>query len=1005
MLRKGKWEEFLAALQEYRDLGHAEPVPIEDLNKPAYDSYYLPMHGVVKESSTTTKLRVVFDASAKTSSGYSLNDLLLPGPISYPLLTNILLSFRVYRIGLSADISKMFREVSLHHADRDYHRFLFEDDGEVQDWRMKRLTFGINCSPFLATQVLRQLAKDCSTEFPEAAQSILKSFYVDDFLSGADSFEDASKLRQSLNLLLERGRMTLRKWRSNSPALRDTIPENLLEKENVHTIKAPSECHKTLGIHWNTTTDTLHVATPTLHPDDSPTKRQVLSDIARTFDILGWFTPTTIQLKMLLQRTWMLGLEWDHVLPDDLVSIWRQWREELPLVTNHPISRNYFNPEKNIHSLQLHGFCDASQLAIAAVVYVRALYTDTTVSVTLVVAKSRVAPVKPMTIPKLELSSAVLLSKLLHTVMAELSINIADVFAWSDSTIALGWICTPPTRLKTFVANRVVELTDRIPPVNWKHVPTSSNPADIASRGIAARELIQFQLWWHGSDWLHQAPNHWPIQDAGVRTSTLSTLKSFALTIRTEPPVTEHIINRFSSFQTCVNVIAWLYRFTDNASRNKESRLLSSLLTLEEVEHAEVILLKRHQCVYFPKDITAISAGATVSTSSQLHPLHPFMDKTGLIRVGGRLSNSKLSYQQMHPIILCRKSHLTLILVRQLHLANSHAGPTLLLGLLSRQYYVSGARRLVRKISRDCITCQREYAKTTTQQMGDLPQSRVRPSTPFARTGTDFAGPLTLRKGHTRKPVYVKAYVCLFICFSTSAIHLELVSGLSTEAFLAAFRRFAARRGCPEEVHSDNGSNYIGANHELEHMYNLLTKETSSKLICRYFNNSRIKWSFIPGKAPHFGGLWEAGIKSAKSLLRKTVGSHSLTFEECSTILADIEATLNSRPLCPLDSQPEDGVDVLTPGHFLIGKPLKALPQSSSQQIPLTARRRWNLCQKLAADFWARWTADYLQSLQRRQKWTNKSNNLQCGQVVLIKDQELFVRTWPLGVITEVHPG
>ncbi len=192
------------------------------------------------------------------------------------------------------------------------------------------------------------------------------------------------------------------------------------------------------------------------------------------------------------------------------------------------------------------------------------------------------------------------------------------------------------------------------------------------------------------------------------------------------------------------------------------------------------------------------------------------------------------------------------------------------------------------------------------------------------------------------------------------------MSDLSTEAFLAAFRRFAVRRGCPEEVHSDNGSNYIGANHELEHMYNLLTKETSSKLICRYFNNSRIKWSFIPGKAPHFGGLWEAGIKSAKSLLRKTVGSHSLTIEECSTILADIEATLNSRPLCPLDSQPEDGVDVLTQGHFLIGKPLKALPQSSSQQIPLTARRRWNLCQKFAADFWSRWTADYLQSLQRR---------------------------------------
>ncbi len=222
----------------------------------------------------------------------------------------------------------------------------------------------------------------------------------------------------------------------------------------------------------------------------------------------------------------------------------------------------------------------------------------------------------------------------------------------------------------------------------------------------------------------------------------------------------QHIINRFLSFQTCFYVIAWLYRFTDNASRNKQSRLLYSSLTLEEVEHDE--LLKRHHSVYFPKDITAISAGATVFTSSQLHPLHPFMDKTGPIHVGGWLSNSKLSYQQMHSIILCRKSCLTLILVRQLHLANSHAGPTLLLGLLSGRFYVSGARRQVRKISRDCITCQCEYAKTTTQQMGDLPHA-TRFSTPFARTGTDFAGPLTLRKGHTHKPVYVKAYVCLFI--------------------------------------------------------------------------------------------------------------------------------------------------------------------------------------------------------------------------------------------------
>ncbi len=238
-----------------------------------------------------------------------------------------MLSFRLYRIGLSADISKIFREVFLHHADRDYHRFLFENDGEVQDWRMKRLTFGVNCSPFLQ----HKCSVNGQRTAPQNSQRLLNPFSNLSMwmISGADSFEDASKLRQSLNLLLERGR----EWHYASG---DPI---LLPFETLFL-------YKTLGIHWNTTTDTLHVATPTLHPDDSPTKRQVLSDIARTFfDSLGWFSQTTIQLKILLQRTWMLGLEWDHVLPDDLVSIWRQWWEELPLVTNHPISRKYFNPE------------------------------------------------------------------------------------------------------------------------------------------------------------------------------------------------------------------------------------------------------------------------------------------------------------------------------------------------------------------------------------------------------------------------------------------------------------------------------------------------------------------------------------------------------------------------------------------------------------------------------------------------------------------------------------
>ncbi len=495
------------------------------------------MHGVFKESSTTTKLQVVFDSSAASSTGHSLNDILIPGTISYPPLINVLLRFRVHKVGLTADISKMFREVALHPQDKDLHSFLMENNtGDLQQWRMVRLTFGVNCSPFLATQVLRQLAEDYQEQYPAASKAILSSFYVDDFLSGAETVEEASHLRSSLTELLSFARMTLSKWRTNSSDLRDSIPPNLLETEEVQVIQPPAECHKTLGIHWRTATDMLHVATPQLCKTDIPTKRQVLSDMARTFDVLGWYTPATMSLKILLQ------------IPQDLCNTWKLWREELPLITEHSLSSHYFLADKTIQMLQLHGFCDASQLSIAAVVYVRAMHSDSQVSVHIVLAKSKVAPIEPQTIPKLELAAAGLLTKLLQTVQSELNIVSSSVFAWSDSTIALGWIRTPPVKLKTYVANRVVQITEALSPSHWRHVPSQHNPADVASRGTSIGDLLQHHLWWNGPEWLRSPPTDWP---SLTGTDTLSTplpeLKSFALVIEKEPNHIECLLTRFSN--------------------------------------------------------------------------------------------------------------------------------------------------------------------------------------------------------------------------------------------------------------------------------------------------------------------------------------------------------------------------------------------------------------------------------------------------------------------------
>lgn len=261
--RKGKFQEFQDALWDYARRGHAERVPPEELSLPVQLTYYLPTHSVFKESSTTTKLRVVFDASASTTTGSSLNDQLLAGPNLYPQLVSILVNFRRYPVGMTADVGKMFREISLHPEERNYHRFLMSgESGDIEDWRMTMLTFGITSSPFLATRVLRQAAELYKEEFPEAAEVIAKLLYVDDCIAGAETEEEAILLREQLTIIFTRIQMELRKWRTNSQPLRESISSELREEDSIQLFTAPNEIHKALGIHWKTMTDCLHIATP-----------------------------------------------------------------------------------------------------------------------------------------------------------------------------------------------------------------------------------------------------------------------------------------------------------------------------------------------------------------------------------------------------------------------------------------------------------------------------------------------------------------------------------------------------------------------------------------------------------------------------------------------------------------------------------------------------------------------------------------------------------------------
>ncbi len=330
------------------------------------------------------------------------------------------------------------------------------------------------------------------------------------------------------------------------------------------------------------------------------------------------------------------------------------------------------------------------------------------------------------------------------------------------------------------------------------------------------------------------------------------------------------------------------------------------------------------------------SPGNPVSSSSHILSLHPLLN---LIRVGGRLQNSHLAYEGKHPIILHRKTRITRLLAEQVHIISKHAGPNTMMAILAANYHIVGVKQLIKDICQTCIRCQRAYAKAATQFMGQLPADRVNPAPQFSINGVDYAGPITCKRGNPRKPVYIKTYVCLFICFLSKAVHLELVSDLTTDGFLAAFSRFAARRGCPSKVWSDNGSNFIGAERELRAAQQLFNDKDVQNSVHKYASTHNISWSFSPSREPHQGCFWEAGVRGMKTLLRKIVGPQRLTYEELSTVLTKVEATMNSRPLINLDSATPDGSIILTPGHFLIGRPLRAPPMQVDSKSKITLLR------------------------------------------------------------------
>uniref|UniRef100_A0A1B0CP41 Integrase catalytic domain-containing protein n=1 Tax=Lutzomyia longipalpis TaxID=7200 RepID=A0A1B0CP41_LUTLO len=953
-------QEYSKIIQEYLSLNIIEAVPYNELDLP---SYYLPHHAVVREHATSTKVRIVFNGGCEVYKVVVASMIALKvGPVVQPTLVTILLRFRFHPYAFTCDIVKMYLQTLLDPKNLDFVRFVFRDspDEPIRDFRFRTLCFGVATSPFLATRALLQLVLDEGDEFPLAAQIVKSNFYVDDCPASVPELHQIIELKNQLTQLMKRAGLSLAKFKSNCPEL---LEENCLSQES---LDFENETMKTLGMIWNSIADTFQFEVSSVDSSVA-TKRTIMSVIARIFDPIGLISPIVTKAKIILQEVWMCDRAWDDPIPEDLQAEWEMLIQDLPNIQSLRIPR-WASSIKNPKSRELHAFSDASFLAYGAAVFLVCEGEDGQRCSRLLISKTRITPLKDrqegstkrreLTIPKAELQGALMAAQLME--VAVQAVGPIPQYFWTDATIVLHQIYSPQERREIFVKNRIQKILELSQPHQWRHVRSKDNPADLLSRGRTVGQLIDSTLWWQGPSYLVKEPEHWPPSfdpsnnpkpiDAPMVESPI-----YSVNVATEESeeLPQHIhttlMTKIGTFGRMQRVLAWIIRATQLFKLRRQRTTRQTVvnrphgpLKVSELRYAERCLVRWEQEQYLDPVISAIKTGKLYTQRKFKHicKLRPFLDKDSILRVEGRTQKSYESYDSKHQMIL-PAGNLSRLIATHAHQYLLHAGPQLLEAHLRQKYWMLGGRNICRSVFRKCIKCFKAHPRTSEQVMGQLPEHRVQHERPFSAVGVDFAGPVFLKTG-TRKGTTTKAYIAVFVCMSTKMVHLELVSSLTTDAFIATLRRFIGRRGLPSHVYSDNGKTFVGADNDLRKAF---VDSTAQETFINYLASREIEWCFQPPKAPHHGGLWEAAVKSCKTLLKRILGQVALNFEEMQTTLIQIEAVLNSRPIMALATHPDDPV-ALTPGSFMfLGSTPTQLPDPDLSHLNMGRLDRWQLYQ------------------------------------------------------------
>ncbi|XP_037029336.1 uncharacterized protein LOC119069388 [Bradysia coprophila] len=1007
--------------RQFVDKGYIRKLTPEELEtKSDSPTWYLPTFPAFNPKKPE-KVRIVWDGAAKVMK-ISLNSVLLTGPDQLIPLPDILRRFRERLIAMIGDIKEMYHQIKVIKADQNAQRFLWRDGDSSRKpdvYVMLVVSFGLTCSPSQAQFIKNKNALEFIKEFPEAVNTIINNHYVDDMLDSEHTVDAAEKRIKEVKFIHQEGGFEIRNFISNSKELLRRIGENTESGNRNMNISVELGTERVLGMFWNMETDCFtfslkftRINENILFGKQCPTKREVLRTLMSVFDPLGLLANYLIHIKILIQHIWRSNVDWDEEVTPSIFNKWLAWIKTLPSVENIQIPRLY-SPKLSPNapnSIQLHIFVDAIEEAYATAIYLR-IEDDDGIDCCLVGAKTKVAPNKPTSTPRLELQGAVLGTRLASSIKSSQTLKFDKQVFWTDSQNVMGWVNSEARKYKQFVAFRICEILESSDQNEWRWIPSEHNVADEATKSKEIARLDSSSRWYKAPEFLYDKEEDWFKDQGDIEYFTENEVRpSFSMACREiiRPQIID--IERFSQWNRLVRAQAYALRFIFNVRHSQQERQFGPLVQ-QEILDAENHLYRRAQSDCFLDEIVVMKHNQNrplkeqkdFEKSSILRTYSPYIDEDGVIRMRGRSDAATvLSHDTKRPIILPRRHRITRLIVDYYHRRYKHINHSTVLNQIQQKFIIPALRVVLKSIRTSCQKCKNLSAEPKIPEMAELPPGRLAAYTlPFTFVGIDFFGPIRVRNGRktrNRPVIMEKRWVLLFTCLTTRAIWMEITHSLETNSCVMAIDNFISRKGQSKRVFCDNGTSFHGSEKELRDEFSKINQRD----LAERFTSSEMEFRFNPPATPHMGGVWERLIRTVKSCLKQTMLTRCPNDEMLKNLIVSAENIVNLRPLTYVALESADE-EALTPNHILLGssngrKPLGEFPDKD------LARNTYKAVQILANNFWRRFVLEYMPTLTKRTKWFKQMEPIKVGDVVIVVDERNERNTWPKGIVEKLMP-